>query len=151
MLSLRTYRLAGAYEILLRIGRLRKPQRRAFELVHALIKDLDRDLPLVPQREVQLKANEAGVRTTAGALELVFQLATGVGKTRLMGAIIAYFYRAGQTRNCVILAPRKAILEKFERESQTFSSKYLFIDPALVPEPNLCFRSTLESFTPDPD
>jgi superfamily II DNA or RNA helicase len=151
MLSLRRYGLDAAYETVLRIGRLRKPQRRAFELVHALIKDLDRDLPLVPQKELQLKASEAGVRASAGAPELVFQLATGVGKTRLMGAIMAYLYRAGQTRNCVILAPRKTILAKFERESQTSSSKYLFLDPVLVPEPNLCFRSTLESFTPDPD
>lgn len=151
MLSLRTYRLDAAYEMALRIGKLRKPQRRAFERVHGLIKDLDQDLPLAPQREVLLRANEAGVRTAAGAPELVFQLATGVGKTRLMGAIIAYLFRAGQTRNCVILAPRKAILEKFERESQTASSKYLFLDAALVPEPNLCYRSTLESFTPDPD
>ena len=151
MLSLRRYRLDAAYETVLRIGRLRKPQRKAFELVHALMKDLDRDLPLVPQKELQLKASEAGVRATAGAPELVFQLATGVGKTRLMGAIMAYLYRAGQTRNCVVLAPRKTILAKFERESQVSSSKYLFLDPVLVPEPNLCFRSTLESFIPDPD
>jgi len=150
MLSLRRYRLDAAYETVLRIGRLRKPQRKAIELVHALIKDLDRDLPLVPQKELQLKASEAGVRATAGAPELMFQLATGVGKTRLMGAIMAYLYRAGQTKNCVILAPRKTILAKFERESQTSSSKYLFLDAVLVPEPNLCFRSTLESFTPDP-
>lgn len=151
MLSLRRYRLDAAYETVLRIGRLRKPQRKAFELIHALIKDLDRDLPLVSQKELRLKASEAGVRATAGAPELVFQLATGVGKTRLMGAIMAYLYRAGQTRNCVILAPRKTILAKFERESQVSSSKYLFLDPVLVPEPNLCFRSTLESFVPDPD
>jgi superfamily II DNA or RNA helicase len=151
MLSLRRYRLDAAYETVLRIGRLRKPQRKAFELVHALIKDLDRDLPLVSQKELRLKASEAGVTAAAGAPELVFQLATGVGKTRLMGAIMAYLYRAGQTRNCVILAPRKTILAKFERESQVSSSKYLFLDPVLVPEPNLCFRSTLESFIPDPD
>jgi len=51
----------------------------------------------------------------------------------------------------VILASRTAIVEKLERESQAGSSKYLLLDPALVPEPNLCFRSTLESFVPDPE
>ena len=151
MLSLRRYRLDAAYEAVLRIGKLRKPQRRAFERVHALIKDLDEDLPRVSDDHVLRTAQEAGVKAADAPPEFIFQLATGVGKTRLMGAIIAYLYRSGQTKNCVILAPRKAIVEKLERESQTRSSKYLFIDPALVPEPNLCLRSTLESFVPDPE
>jgi superfamily II DNA or RNA helicase len=60
-------------------------------------------------------------------------------------------YNAGQTRHCLILAPRAAILEKFERETTIGHPKYLFLDPALVPEPRLCLRGNIESFRPAGD
>jgi type III restriction enzyme len=81
----------------------------------------------------------------------VFELATGVGKTRLMGAIISFLYLATQSKNAVILSSRVAVVEKLERESQSGSSKYLFLDTSLIPEPNLCYRSTLGAFRPDPE
>jgi type III restriction enzyme len=37
---------------------------------------------------------------------LCFALATGVGKTRLMGAFISYLYLSGRSRNFFVLAPR---------------------------------------------
>ena len=40
---------------------------------------------------------------------LCFSLATGVGKTRLMGAFIAYLYLTGKTRHFFVLAPNKTI------------------------------------------
>jgi superfamily II DNA or RNA helicase len=150
MLSLRTYRLDSAFETVVRTSKLRKPQRESLNQVHSLLKSMDDDLPDLSTQDIVLKLREAGIETGTEVPEILFELATGVGKTRLMGALIAYLFRAGQSRNFLILAPRKAILEKLERESDTTSSKYLFIDPALVPEPNLCFRSTLDSFQPDP-
>src|SRR5262245_37972564 len=36
---------------------------------------------------------------------LCFALATGVGKTRLMGAFISYLYLTGKSRNFFVLAP----------------------------------------------
>jgi len=45
-------------------------------------------------------------------LSFAFALATGVGKTRLMGAIIAYLYRVRGNRNFVVIAPGKTVYEK---------------------------------------
>jgi superfamily II DNA or RNA helicase len=152
MAKLRSYVLNEARERVLKLAKLRRPQREAFEAVHALIGKLDEDIAELSSADLALKLREQGFRVPdMGTAEFSFELATGVGKTRLMGALIAYLYRAGQSRNAVILAPRAAILEKLERETQVGSAKYLLLDPALVPEPNLCFRSTLESFAPDPD
>lgn len=38
-----------------------------------------------------------------------FDVATGVGKTRLMGACIAYLYEQGLSRNFFLLAPGETI------------------------------------------
>ena len=43
---------------------------------------------------------------------LCFALATGVGKTRLMGAFIAYLYLTGQSRHFFVLAPNTTIYHK---------------------------------------
>jgi type III restriction enzyme len=43
---------------------------------------------------------------------LCFALATGVGKTRLMGAFIAYLYLTGKSRHFFVLAPNTTIYRK---------------------------------------
>ena len=43
---------------------------------------------------------------------LCFALATGVGKTRLMGAFIAYLFLAGRSNHFLVLAPNTTIYEK---------------------------------------
>ena len=80
-----------------------------------------------------------------------FALATGVGKRRLMGAIAAYLIAGRQTNNLLILASRAAILDKLEREIYPESEDYLFLDPHLVPSPNVCLRANIESFRPSAD
>ncbi|MBP0611594.1 DEAD/DEAH box helicase family protein [Chryseobacterium sp. cx-311] len=47
---------------------------------------------------------------------LAFSIATGVGKTRLMGAIISYLYLAKGIKNFFILAPNLTIYEKLIRD-----------------------------------
>lgn len=149
-MSLRAYKLDAAREAVLRAAKFRSPQRKAFETVHNLIRGLDNDLPKIDAPRLLQQLKEYGLTVSKLPPDLVFELATGVGKTRLMGAVIAYLYRAGQSRNAVILASRSTIVEKLERECQEHSSRYLLLDPSLVPEPNLCFRGTLEAFEPDP-
>src|SRR4051794_30016971 len=128
-MRLRTYRLDAAREAVLQAAKFRKPQRASFEAVHNLVCGLDNDLPRMDRVRLLGQFREAGLNVPKLPPDLVFELATGVGKTRLMGALIAYFYRAGQSRNAVILASRSAIVEKLERESQSGSSKYLLLDP----------------------
>ena len=149
-MRLRTYRLDEAREAVVRMARFRRPQREAFEKTHEIFSYLDDDLPKLSQTSLIEQLEQFGLRVPASPPILVYNLATGVGKTRLMGALIAYLHKAGQTNNVLILAPRAAILEKLEREAQANSAKYLFVDSALQPEPRLCFRSNVDTFEPDP-
>src|SRR5688572_5793601 len=111
---IRQYRLDEARDRVLRVARLRPPQREAFDRVHALVSGWNDDLPLIPDTELTEYLTQRGLDVPLLPPQLVFALATGVGKTRLLGALAAYLYNAGQTRHCLILAPRAAILEKFE-------------------------------------
>lgn len=56
-----------------------------------------------------------------------FALATGVGKTRLMGAFVAYLYLTGRSRNFFVLAPNTTIYHKLVADfTRTNSAKYVF-------------------------
>lgn len=57
---------------------------------------------------------------------LCFALATGVGKTRLAGAFIAYLYLTGVSRHFFLLAPNLTIYEKLIEDFRQGSSKYVF-------------------------
>jgi type III restriction enzyme len=58
---------------------------------------------------------------------LCFALATGVGKTRLMGAFVTYLFLTGQSRNFFVLAPNTTIYDKLiEDFSNQASPKYVF-------------------------
>jgi type III restriction enzyme len=57
---------------------------------------------------------------------LCFALATGVGKTRLMGAFIAYLYLTGKSRHFFVLAPNKTIYQKLIGDFSPNHPKYVF-------------------------
>src|ERR1039458_387286 len=57
---------------------------------------------------------------------LCFALATGVGKTRLMGAFIAYLYLTGKSRHFFVLAPNKTIYQKLIGDFSAAYPKYVF-------------------------
>jgi superfamily II DNA or RNA helicase len=148
---LRQYILDEARDRVLRLAKLRPPQREAFDKIHSLISGLDQDLATYSADDFIEHLRRAGLEIPAPPPQLIFALATGVGKTRLMGAIITYLHNARQSNNFLILAPRAAVLEKLERETQSSHPKYLFIDPSLLPDPTFCFRDNVESFRPSTD
>lgn len=57
---------------------------------------------------------------------LCFALATGVGKTRLMGAFISYLYLTGKSRHFFVLAPNTTIYNKLISDFSPHSAKYVF-------------------------
>ncbi len=57
---------------------------------------------------------------------LCFALATGVGKTRLMGAFIVYLYLTGRSKNFFVLAPNLTIYEKLIKDFSEGSPKFVF-------------------------
>ena len=57
---------------------------------------------------------------------LCFALATGVGKTRLMGAFIAYLHLAYGIANFFVLAPNLTIYDKLKTDFTPNTRKYVF-------------------------
>jgi len=57
---------------------------------------------------------------------LCFALATGVGKTRLMGAFITYLYLTGRSRHFFVLAPNTTIYDKLVSDFTQNTEKYVF-------------------------
>ncbi|CUW39881.1 putative Type III restriction enzyme, res subunit [Magnetospirillum sp. XM-1] len=57
---------------------------------------------------------------------LCFAIATGVGKTRLMGAFISYLYLTGKSRHFFVLAPNTTIYNKLIGDFSPESPKYVF-------------------------
>ena len=55
-----------------------------------------------------------------------FAMATGIGKTRLMGASIYYLYKTKGYRHFFILAPGSTIYDKLRKESNPAHHKYIF-------------------------
>lgn len=107
---------------------LRKPQADSLEIlakiaeVGVLKKNAD--------TAVQLKAVKA-IAPNVTAFDrdfcsLCFALATGVGKTRLMGAFISYLHEARKMRNFVVIAPNLTIYEKLIADFTPGTPKYVF-------------------------
>ena len=107
---------------------LRPPQRRSLEL-------LDRITEIAPPHKA------ADVATALEAIRsefpsvtdferdfasLCFALATGVGKTRLMGAFISYLHLAHGINNFFVLAPNLTIYNKLIADFTPNTPKYVF-------------------------
>jgi type III restriction enzyme len=57
---------------------------------------------------------------------LCFEMATGIGKTRLMGANIYYLHKTKGYKHFFILAPGNTIYDKLRKETMPHHSKYMF-------------------------
>jgi hypothetical protein len=145
----RRHRLETAMDRVTATMRLRRPQLESLRAVHDFISFLPRDLRNVAADELRSLAKESYPQFSfVGHPHFTFALATGVGKTRLMAAIIAYLYLAGQSSSFAILAPRRAILRRLISEARAADPNYLFVDSSLIPEPILWHTGNLESFRP---
>lgn len=107
---------------------LRPPQRRSLEI-------LDRITEIVPPRKgANLEAALGAIRSefpTVSDFErefpsLCFALATGVGKTRLMGAFVSYLHLAHGLNNFFVLAPNLTIYNKLIADFTQNTAKYVF-------------------------
>ncbi|MDI1252414.1 DEAD/DEAH box helicase family protein [Thermomonas sp.] len=107
---------------------LRPPQRRSLEL-------LDRITEIVPPRKAaDVAAALEIIRSEYPSVtdferefpSLCFALATGVGKTRLMGAFIAYLHLAHGINNFFVLAPNLTIYNKLIADFTPNTPKYVF-------------------------
>lgn len=107
---------------------LRAPQRESLDILVDLLErlELDKDADLQHWLKV-IRAQYPTVEKFERAFPtLCFALATGVGKTRLMGAIIAWLFITGRSRHFFVLAPNLTIYEKLKKDFMPGSPKYVF-------------------------
>ncbi len=113
---------------------LRAPQKRAVQILHEFMAEsrLRRNTPLAESLQAaQAIAKDAPDVGTVADFErkfanLCFGLATGVGKTRLMGAFIAYLHAEHGIRNFFIVAPNLTIYNKLKADFTPNTKKYVF-------------------------
>ncbi|WP_430755039.1 DEAD/DEAH box helicase [Magnetovirga frankeli] len=107
---------------------LRPPQRRSLEI-------LDRITEIAPPgKEPDINAVLEIIRSEFPTVtdferefpSLCFALATGVGKTRLMGAFISYLHLAHGINNFFVLAPNLTIYNKLIADFTPNTPKYVF-------------------------
>jgi len=107
---------------------LRPPQRRSLEI-------LDRITEIAPPaKSADLQGVLAAIRSEYPSVtdferefpSLCFALATGVGKTRLMGAFVTYLHLAHGFRNFFVLAPNLTIYNKLVADFTPNTPKYVF-------------------------
>jgi type III restriction enzyme len=107
---------------------LRPPQRHSLEI-------LDRITEIVPPKKgVDIAAALAAIKSEFPTVtdferdfpSLCFALATGVGKTRLMGAFISYLHLAHGINHFFVLAPNLTIYNKLITDFTPNTPKYVF-------------------------
>ncbi len=107
---------------------LRKPQEKSLTLLAdildrmSLSKTPDLEEMLEQVREVQPHFQNF----ERDFPSLCFALATGVGKTRLMGAFIAYLYLTRRSSHFLVIAPNLTIYEKLIQDFTPNTPKYVF-------------------------
>ena len=108
---------------------LRKPQEQSLKILEEIVNSVSL------RKGMNLKAALGAVNAMypicsdfeRDFMSLTFALATGVGKTRLMGAFIAYLYTKHGIKNFFVVAPNTTIYEKLKRDlNDTNSPKYVF-------------------------
>jgi superfamily II DNA or RNA helicase len=145
-----SYLRDNAFERVKNTMRLRRPQREAFERFHDIFKTLPKKLSSCTHREVTKLFREVfpGWHYEGPCPEITLYLATGVGKTRLIGALMAYLYLAQESEHFLIVTPRSEIIRKFLRECRPSDPKYIFFDRNLVEEPEVIDAETATYFEP---
>lgn len=106
---------------------LRKPQADSLDILDSLIDTILSDIP--NSQKIKIIKNDFKWFSNFDREfpSLCFSLATGVGKTRLMGAFVAYLYITKNIKNFMIIAPNITIYNKLRKDfSDSSSEKYVF-------------------------
>ncbi len=113
---------------------LRPPQRESLEILARVAEVLALDRLVSGLQELDLatalKTIEADFPSVTDFERdfpsMCFALATGVGKTRLMGAFITYLFRQKMSRHFFVLAPNLTIYNKLITDFTPNTPKYVF-------------------------
>ena len=113
---------------------LRQPQTDSLEILHNALEAVPALRDSLARSPDELKAMQTALASQFPTLQdferefpsLCFALATGVGKTRLMGAFISYLYAAYGYKHFFVLAPNLTIYDKLIRDFTPNTPKYVF-------------------------
>ncbi len=107
---------------------LRPPQRDSLDILDQVceIISLDKDANSAAALKVIQSEFSTVTDFERDFPSLCFALATGVGKTRLMGAFISYLHQAHNIRHYFVLAPNLTIYNKLIADFTPNTPKYVF-------------------------
>ena len=107
---------------------LRQPQRDSLEILDKVCEllPLSKDTDAAQALQAIQSAFPSVTDFERDFASMCFALATGVGKTRLMGAFIAYLYQAWGVRHFFVLAPNLTIYNKLRDDFTPGTPKYVF-------------------------
>ena len=108
---------------------LRPPQKRSLKILEDILDELDleKNQDLEGALEIVHDLFPTCINFERDFMSLTFALATGVGKTRLMGAFITYLYTQKGVKNFFIVAPNLTIYNKLMKDlGDPSSEKYVF-------------------------
>jgi type III restriction enzyme len=113
---------------------LRQPQRESLEILARVTEILSLDRVVSGSHEIELANALKAIQSEFSTItdferefpSLCFALATGVGKTRLMGAFITYLFRQKLSRHFFVLAPNLTIYNKLIADFRPNTPKYVF-------------------------
>lgn len=131
---------------------LREPQREALQVLHEISASIDyKTAPLDAVAAIATEKNKAAKPVTFDTQfpSFCFALATGVGKTRLMGACIYYLWKTKGYRNFFILSPNITIYDKLRAELNSAHPKYMFVGLADMPLPQVYDGDNYVRFNPN--
>ncbi len=119
----------GNAKLISRILSLRPPQQESLEIFARLVNllSLEKNPNLTDELEKVRKLCPTLTSFEREFPSFCFSLATGIGKTRLMGACIAYLNYAKGIKNFFVMAPNLTIYEKLKNDlGNPGNPKYVF-------------------------
>ncbi len=137
--------IRDAYDLVVRTMAMRAPQVAALREFRDALLRLPAPLRACsPEQRREFLALRDGWRHPFHPTFTV-ALATGVGKTRLAGALIALLWLTNEARTFLILAPRRAVLRRFESALDQRFREYIFVDPQFIPDPSVVGGDEIDS------
>lgn len=108
---------------------LRTPQEEALSYLDAISSHCDYkkdSKDVVEAAASDYCENQRAIKAEFDFPSFCFAMATGIGKTRLMGACIYHLYKTKGYKHFFILAPGNTIYDKLRKESNPNHPKYIF-------------------------
>ena len=108
---------------------LRSPQEEALNCLDKISSNVDYkndNIAYVAKQATEYSSDGHKISFDFNFPSFCFDMATGIGKTRLMGAAIYYLYKTKGYRHFFILTPGNTIYDKLRREALPEHPKYIF-------------------------